>query len=68
MNITHKDGIPHGPDGTVIEAFGGADNLMITNAIVRTGGGIFPSFEAAAQFGVAAAKRLLASPDRLARR
>ena len=68
MNITHKDGIPHGPDGTVIEAFGSADNLMITNAIARTGGGIFPTFEAAAQFGVAAAKRLLADRDRLARR
>ena len=57
-NITHKDGIPHGPDGTMIEAFGGADNLMITNAIVRTGGDIFPTFEDAAQFGAAAAKRL----------
>jgi nucleoside 2-deoxyribosyltransferase len=68
MNITHKDGVPHGPDGTVIEAFGGADNLMITNAIVRTGGDIFPTFEAAAQFGVAAAKRLLACHDQPARR
>ena len=68
MNITHKHGIPHGPDGTVIEAFGSADNLMIINAIARTGGGIFPTFEAAAQFGVAAAKRLLADRDRLARR
>jgi nucleoside 2-deoxyribosyltransferase len=66
-NITHADGIPHGPDGTMIEAFGGADNLMITNAIVRTGGDIFPTFEDAAQFGAAAAKRLLANPDRLAR-
>ena len=56
-NITHKDGIPHGPDGTMIEAFGGADNLMITNAIVRTGGDIFSTFEDAAQFGAAAAKR-----------
>ena len=68
MNITHKDGVPHGPDGTLIEAFGAADNLMIANAIVRTGGGIFPTFEAAAQFGVAAAKRLLACHDRPARR
>ena len=56
-NITHENGIPHGPDGTMIEAFGGADNLMITNAIHRTGGEIFPTFEEAAQFGAAAAKR-----------
>jgi len=55
-NVTHKNGIPHGPDGTMIEAFGGADNLMITNAILRTGGGIFPTFEDAAQFGAVAAK------------
>jgi nucleoside 2-deoxyribosyltransferase len=67
INITHKGGIPHGPDGTMIEAFGGADNLMITNAIVRTGGDIFPTFEDAAQFGAAAAKRLLVNPDRHAR-
>ncbi len=66
-NITHKNGIPHGPDGTMIEAFGGADNLMITNAIVRTGGDIFPTFEEAAQFGAASARRLLAHPERLAR-
>jgi nucleoside 2-deoxyribosyltransferase len=56
-NITHKNGIPHGPDGTMIEAFGGADNLMINNAILRTGGEIFPTFEEAARFGAAAAKR-----------
>ena len=56
-NITHKDGIPHGTDETMIEAFGGAENLMITNAILRTGGEIFPTFEEAAQFGAAAAKR-----------
>ena len=56
-NITHKKGIPHGPDGTMIEAFGGTDNLMITNAIVRTGGEIIPTFEEAARFGAAAAKR-----------
>ena len=56
-NVTHKNGIPHGPDGTMIEAFGGADNLMITNAIRRTGGEIFSSFEEAAKFGAAAAKR-----------
>jgi nucleoside 2-deoxyribosyltransferase len=55
--ITHKNGIPHGPDGTMIEAFGGADNLMITNAILRTEGAIFPTFEDAARFGSAAAKR-----------
>jgi len=63
-SITHKNGIPHGPDGTMIEAFGGADNLMITNAIVRTGGEILVSFEEAAQFGAAAAMRLLAQTDR----
>ncbi len=56
--ITHKEGIPHGPDGTMIEAFGGADNLMITNAVFRTGGEIFATFEDAAQFGAGAAKRL----------
>jgi nucleoside 2-deoxyribosyltransferase len=56
-NITHKNGIPHGTDGTMIEAFGGADNLMITNAILRTGGEIRPTFEDAARFGAAAAKR-----------
>ena len=67
-NITHKNGIPHGPDGTMIEAFGGADNLMIINAIVRTGGDVFPTFEDAATFGAAAAKRLLAEhPARLPR-
>ena len=60
--ISHKNGVPHGPDGTMIEAFGGADNLMILNAIARTGGDIFPSFEEAAQFGAAAAKRLLVRP------
>ena len=59
-NITHKNGIPYGPDGTMIEAFGGTDNLMIANAIVRTGGDIFPTFEDAADFGAAAAKRFLA--------
>jgi nucleoside 2-deoxyribosyltransferase len=64
-NITHKNGIPHGPDGTMIEAFGGADNLMITNAILRTGGDILPTFEDAAQFGAASAKRLRSRPDRL---
>ena len=66
-NVTHKNGIPHGPDGQMIEAFGGADNLMITNAIARTGGDIFPSFEEAAHFGAAAAKRLLAQSNRLVR-
>ncbi len=59
-NIVHKAGIPHGANGHMIEAFGGADNLMITNAIVRTGGDVFPSFEDAAHFGAAAAKRLIA--------
>ena len=66
-NITHKNGIPHGPDGNMIEAFGGADNLMVTNAIVRTGGDIFPTFKEAANFGAAAANRLLAQPHRLTR-
>ncbi len=62
-NITHNNGIPHGPDGNMIEAFGGADNLMITNAIVRTGGDIFRTFEEAAHFGETAAKHLLAQPE-----
>ena len=57
--IAYENGIPRGPDGSMIEAFGGADNLMITNAIARTGGAIFLGFEEAAQAAAAAAKRLL---------
>lgn len=57
--ITYENGVPRGPDGSMIEAFGGADNLMITNAIARTGGDVFPAFEEAAQAAAAAAKRLL---------
>lgn len=57
--INRENGAPHGPDGLMIEAFGGADNLMITSAIARTGGQIFSTFEEAAQAGAAAAKRLL---------
>ncbi len=60
--ITLEDGVPRGPDGLMIEAFGGAENLMIVNAIVRTGGDIFPTFEDAARFGASAAKRLAAEP------
>ena len=56
--VTHRNGIPHGADGTMIEAFGGADNLMITAAIARTGGAILPTFEDAARFGATAARRL----------
>ena len=56
--ITYENGVPRAPDGTMIEAFGGADNLMITSAIARTGGDIFATFEEAAQAGVEAGNRL----------
>ncbi len=39
-----------GSDGMEVERFGCKDNLMLTSAIERTGGAIFDSFEAAADF------------------
>ncbi len=36
-----------GSDGCVVEHFGGLDNLMLTHAIARTGGSIYPTFEEA---------------------
>jgi hypothetical protein len=45
--ITEKDGKLFGPDGNMIETFGGADNLMMTHAIEKTGGKVVHSFEEA---------------------
>ncbi|MDD4617021.1 MAG: nucleoside 2-deoxyribosyltransferase [Alphaproteobacteria bacterium] len=53
-NVTEQDGVLRGPDGMEIEAFGGAENLMLTHAIEKTGGSIVNSFEEA----VALARRL----------
>ncbi len=46
---THPDGKITGVDGNTIEAFGGADNLMLTAAIERTGGRICKTFEEASE-------------------
>lgn len=48
QGITRKDGMIFGPDGNMIESFGGEDNLMITAAIERTGGKVCKTFEEAA--------------------
>jgi nucleoside 2-deoxyribosyltransferase len=52
-----RDGIPYAPDGTMIEAFGLADNLMITHAIEKTGGRVCASFEEAARLAKTLAER-----------
>jgi len=46
-HLRQKEGLLYSADGTMIEAFGGADNLMITHAIEKTGGKIVLSFDAA---------------------
>lgn len=42
-----KDGIGYAPDGTMIEDFGLAENLMVVGAIRKTGGDVCHSFEEA---------------------
>lgn len=49
-NSENKDGRVFGADGRMIEAFGKSDNLMITNAIEKTGGAVVHSFEDAVAF------------------
>ena len=46
--IVEKNGFLYAPDGMMIEAYGGAENLMLTHAIEKTGGRITASFEEAA--------------------
>jgi nucleoside 2-deoxyribosyltransferase len=46
-NVIDQEGILRGPDGFEIEAFGGAENLMITHAIEKTGGCITEGFDEA---------------------
>jgi nucleoside 2-deoxyribosyltransferase len=55
-NITAQNGEIHGSDGIMIETFGGADNLMITAAIERSGGKIYQTFEDAAQLAITLAQ------------
>jgi nucleoside 2-deoxyribosyltransferase len=59
--ITHNGGRIFGPDGNVIESFGGADNLMITAAIERTGGRVCETFEEAAALAKQLAEAKLAT-------
>ena len=59
--ITRKDGMIFGPDGNMIESFGGADNLMITAAIERTGGKVCKTFEEAAALAKQLAEQKLAA-------
>ncbi len=47
--LNERDGVLRGPDGLEIEAYGGAENLMITHAIEKTGGSIVGTFEAAVE-------------------
>jgi nucleoside 2-deoxyribosyltransferase len=51
-----KDGALIGPDGMVIEDFGLADNLMLIQAIEKTGGVLCATFEEAAKFAAALAE------------
>jgi nucleoside 2-deoxyribosyltransferase len=60
---TRKDGRMIGPDGNTIESFGGADNLMITAAIERTGGKVCKNFEEAAALAKQLAEEKLATLD-----
>jgi hypothetical protein len=46
--IVSQNGIPYGPDGNMIESFGQVDNLMLPQAIQKTGGRIVSNFEEAA--------------------
>ena len=59
--ITRKDSMIFGSDGNMIESFGGADNLMITAAIERTGGKVCKTFEEAAALAKELAEAKLAT-------
>ncbi len=48
------------PDGTMVEAFGLADNLMITHAIEKTGGAVCATLEEAADRAVERVRRRFA--------
>jgi len=52
-----KGGCLIAPDGTTIEDFGLADNLMLMNAIEKTGGKLCAGFADAAAFAAAALKK-----------
>ncbi|MFZ4762199.1 MAG: nucleoside 2-deoxyribosyltransferase [Alphaproteobacteria bacterium] len=68
VGITQSNGMIYGPDGNMIEAFGGEDNLMITAAIERTGDRVCKTFEEAAELAqqLAQAKLLtLSAPPKL---
>jgi nucleoside 2-deoxyribosyltransferase len=54
QGIAEKNDFLYGPDGMKIDAYGGAENLMITHAIEKTGGGFVKSFDEA----VALARKL----------
>ena len=47
-----NNGVVKGLDGMTIESFGNADNLMIINAIKKTGGKVCFSFQEAVDFAV----------------
>lgn len=61
QGITHKDGMRFGPDGHMIESFGGAENLMITDAIEGSGGHVCRTFEEAAALAKELAEAKLAT-------
>lgn len=52
QHTSERDGMLFGTDGNMIEAFRQADNLMLTNAIAKTGGRVVYSFEEAIQLAV----------------
>lgn len=67
QNIIEKDGILYGSDGNSIEAFGEAENLMIVNAVEKTGGKIVHSFDEAVELAsLLAAEKIkqLTGPER----
>jgi nucleoside 2-deoxyribosyltransferase len=57
--FAEKDGRLVAPDGITVGAFGNPENLMIVEAVNRTGGKIFTDFEQAAQFAAASANHAL---------
>jgi nucleoside 2-deoxyribosyltransferase len=62
-----KNGMTYGPDGTMIEDFGLAENLMIVNAIRKTGGDVCYSFEEAVTLARLLADERMKMTSRVAR-
>ena len=58
-NVSETDGGIYGSDGNIIEAFGQSDNLMITQAIRKTGGSVVNSFEEAVDLAKKLAENLM---------